>query len=332
MLNIVRGAEANTAIIVNMKIAVLNESFLKEEHLARLRQLGDVTVYTDTEDEAKAIERLKDVDVAVADCWLTPLKETVFVHTPQLKYVTLNSTGYDQVDLEGAKKYNIAIANVPGFSTEGVAEHAIALLFAVVRHIPAANAAMRTQPFQVDPADSSNMVYLGSDLRGKTMGIVGLGQIGTRVAELAQGLGMNVVAYNRTPRVVAGVKMATLDELLAQSDIVSLNTAFSDELANLIDADSLQKMKSSAYLINTARGGLVDDEALAHALQNKTIAGAGLDVINDWSKSNPLLSLDNVVLTPHIAYLTVESLDNMAQVIVENIEGFVRGEKPNVVS
>jgi D-3-phosphoglycerate dehydrogenase len=315
-----------------MKIVILNESFLKEKHLAKLRQLGEVIVYTDTEDEPTAIERLKDIDVAVADCWLTPLKEAVLGQAPTLKYVTLNSTGYDQVDLEAAKKHGIAIANVPGFSTEGVAEHAIALLFAVIRRIPRADAAMREQPFQVDPADAANMAYLGTDLRGKTMGIIGLGQIGTRVAELAQGLGMSVIAYNRTPRSVAGVTMATLDDLLAQSDVISLNTALGEELVHLIDHDALQKMKPSTYLINTARGGLVDDRALAEALQDGTIAGAGLDVINDWGKDNPLLSLDNVVLTPHIAYLTDESLANMANIIVENIEGFAKGEKPNVVS
>jgi lactate dehydrogenase-like 2-hydroxyacid dehydrogenase len=315
-----------------MKIAILNESFLKKEHLAKLRQLGEVVVYDDTRDEATAIERLKGIDVAVADCWLTPLNETVFRQAPQLKYVTLNSTGYDQVNLKAAKEHNIAIANVPGFSTEGVAEHTIALLFAITRHIPRADTAMRQQPFQVDPADVENMIYLGTDLRGKTMGIVGLGQIGSRVAELARGLGMNVIAYNRTPRSAPGMEMVTLDELLAQSDVVSLNTAFGEGLANLIDGDALQKMKSSAYLINTARGGLVNDKALTYALQNKVIAGAGLDVLSDWSKDNPLLALDNVVLTPHIAYLTNESLDNMARVIVENIEGFAKGGQPNVVN
>jgi glycerate dehydrogenase len=315
-----------------MKIVILNESFLKEPHLEKLRQLGNVEVYTDTEDETTAIERLKNADVAVADCWLTPLNEVVFSASPALKYVSLNSTGFDLVDLEAARKHNVAIANVPGFSTEGVAEHAIALLLSLVRHIPIAHEAMKQQPFQVDPANLTTHAYLGTDLRGKTMGIIGLGQIGTRVAELAQGFGMKVIGYNRTPRAVPGVTQLSIEEVLSQSDVISLNTALTDNLAKIIDTEALRTMKPSTYLINTARGGLIDEPALATALQEGIIAGAGLDLLADWSPSNPLLTLPNVVLTPHIAYFTSESLENMADMIVENVEGFVAGNTPNAVN
>jgi len=315
-----------------MKIVILNESFLQEEHLQKLRQLGEVEVYTDTGDEQTAIERLKTADVAVADCWLTPLNSTVLSQVPQLRYLVVNSTGYDQVDLAAARAHNISIANVPGFSTEGVAEHAIALLFAITRHITVADKAMHRKPFQIDPADTANNVFTGIDLRGKTIGVIGLGNIGTRIAELAQGLGMHVIGYNRTPRSIPGVKNVTFGELIAQSDVVSLSTALHEEIKDLINAAVLQKMKPTAYLINTARGGLVNESDLAAALQQGTIAGAGLDVITDWSLDNPLLQCENVVLTPHLAFFTAESLQNMANIIVANIEGFAEGQQPNVVN
>jgi lactate dehydrogenase-like 2-hydroxyacid dehydrogenase len=315
-----------------MKIAVLNESFLKENHLQQLRELGEVVVYNDTDTEKLAIERLEGIDVAVADCWLTPVNKNVLSQAPQLRYLCLNSTGYDQVDLNAAAENNIAIANIPGFSTDGVAEHTIALMFAAIRHVPKADAAMRQRPFQVDPADPSGSTYLGTNIRGKTMGVIGLGQIGTRVAELAQGLGMKVIACNRTPRDIPGVSLVSLEELLAQSDVVSLNSALSNELADTINAETLKLMKPTAYLINTARGGLVDEKALALTLQNGKLGGAGLDVLNDWSTENPLLALDSVVFTPHIAYLTTESLENMANIIVQNIQAFAEGKLQNTVT
>lgn len=250
-----------------MKIAILNESFLKDRHIQRLKMLGEVVQYTDTVDEHTTIERLEGVDIAVADCWLTQLNETLFSQAPQLKFVSLNSTGYDQVDLAAATRHKVAIANVPGFSTEGVAEHAIALMFAAVRHITAGTIAMHPQPFQVDPSNAENAsAYLGMTLRDKTMGVIGFGKIGSRVAELAQGLGMKVVAYNRTAKEAPGVTFVSLNELLQQSDVVSLNSALSEDLVNIIDAKALELMKPTAYIINTARGEMIDEAALANAL------------------------------------------------------------------
>ena len=315
-----------------MKTVVLNESFLKDTHLDRLKKLGEVEVLLGTTSEDLAIERLKGADVAIADMFESPLNKTVLANVPSVKFISINTTGFDLVDIASARENNITVSNVPGFGTQGVAEHAIALLFATVRHIVADDKAMRAGPFQLDPANRDHDRYLGTDVYGKTIGIIGLGQIGTRVAELAMALGMNVLTYNRSPREVAGIEMVSLEELLKRSDVVSLNGAYSPDQENLINEDMIALMKKTAVLINTARGSFVDDTALAKALTENRIAGAGLDFLHDWSSDNPLLKLDNVVLTPHVGWFTEESLANLADIIVENVEAFASGKPINVIS
>lgn len=315
-----------------MKLVVLNECFLKDEHIARLKALGDLEVFTDTTTERQAIERLQGADAAIADCFIAPLNKQVFSSVPKLKYLSLNSTGYDPVDLAAAQAHGIQISDIPGFSTDAVAEHAIALIFAVNRHIVQLDKRMHEQPYEVDPADKTQLPYLGFNLRGKTLGIIGMGNIGQRVAEIAKALGMNVIAYNRSPKNVAGVEQVSLEELLKQSDVVSLHTPLNAESENMIGAKELALMQPHALVINTARGKVVDTQALADALKNKKLGGAGLDVLAQWNTDNPLLSLENVVMTPHSAWYTQESFDNLADMVVENVEAYVSGEPQNLVS
>ena len=315
-----------------MKITILNFSFLHPEHIQKLKALGEVVEYDSTKTVEETIERLRGTDVAVADCWEAPLNEEVFNASGDLKYLTLNSTGYEQVDIQTAKEKGVMVANIPNFSTDSVAEQTIALLFAVVRHVPVADRAVRANPFQIDPANRSQDIYLGVNVRDKVLGIIGLGHIGTRVAELAQGLGMTVKAYNRSPKTVPGVEMVDLQTLLKTSDVVSLNSAFSPELKEVINKDTIALMKPGAVLINTARGALVDEKALAEALGTKHVAGYGVDLLADWSLNNPLLKLDNVVFSPHTGFFTKESLKNMADIIVENIESYAAGNPKNVVN
>ena len=178
-----------------MKIAILSFSFLSPEHISRLKKLGDVVEYQTTNNLKDAQERLQGVEVAIGDCWDVPFKKELFDLVKDLKYVSLNSTGFDHVDLVSAKENGVQVANVPGFSTEAVAEGTVALMFSVLRLIPMGNRVSHEKPFQVDPANRSHDRYLGKNVRGSTLGIIGLGRIGTRLAELAQGLGMNVIAY-----------------------------------------------------------------------------------------------------------------------------------------
>lgn len=315
-----------------MKIAILNESFLTDSHIKQLEQLGEIIVYDSTDSEAKAIARLKNVDIAIMDGFICPLNSAVLSSPNQLKLIALNHTGYDMVDIETATKSGIKVAHVPGFSTESVAEQVIALMFAVIRHIPEANDHMRRNPFEIDPANKEHMQYLGFNVVGKTLGVIGLGSIGDRVAELGNGLGMKVVGYNRTQKKLPNVAIVSFEELLKISDVVSVNLALSPQVEHIIGEKELSLMKSTAIVINTARGKHVDTQSLYTALTNGTIAGAGLDVLEDWSSNNPLLQLKNVVVTPHEGFFTKESLENMADIITNNIKAFVQDSPINLAN
>lgn len=315
-----------------MKISILNESFFTDGHLEQLRALGEVVIHENTASEDQVIERLQDADIAIADCYNAPLNKKVLESTTSLKLLAINSTGYDLVDTEAAAAQGIKVANVPGFSTEAVAEQVFALLLALSRKIPAGNAAMRKAPFQIDPASQTERSYLGFDLKHKTLGIIGLGSIGQRVAEIAHGFGMKVIAYNRSTKNIAGITQVSLEELLQQSDIVSLHVPLTSETENILNEQRLALMKPSAILINTSRGKCVDEAALYSALQSHKLAGAGLDVLNDWSPSNLLLTLENAVFSPHSAFFTTEALQNCADIIVTNIKSFIEGKPINIVN
>lgn len=315
-----------------MKITILNESFLSREHLKRLRKLGALTIYQSTHSERQAIKRLRGVDIAIADCSMAPLNRRVLTSVDRLKLLVLSSTGYDSVDLKAANERKIKVANAPGFSTDAVAEMTIALMFAVIRKIPLGDRMIRRMPFQIDWDDKNHAKLFGADVRGKTLGIIGLGRIGTRVAELGLGIGMKVIGYNRTPKRIKGVKMMDINELLKSSDVISINLALAPGLENIVSTKEFRLMKPTAILINTARGKFVSTDALYRALKSKKIAGAGLDVLADWSLKNPLIKLDSVVFSPHCGSSTKESLVNLADIIVKNIEAFVKGQPVNIVN
>jgi phosphoglycerate dehydrogenase-like enzyme len=315
-----------------MKIVVLNECFLNNEHLKRLKALGEVELYTDTDSEEKAIERVKDAEIIIADPFVSPLNKAVIESAPNLKLIDLSVIGYDLVDLEVANKQNVKIANIPGFSTQAVAELAIGLMLAVMRNISLADREMRKQPFEVDAGNPSHKSFKGRELKGKTLGIVGLGRIGQQTAQLGGALGMKVVGFDRNPKNIDSVEQITLEELLKVSDVVSLHLSMALELENIISEKTLSLMKPTAILINAARGKLVEEEALFKALKEGKIGGAGLDVLRNYSSDNPLLKLENVVFTPHEGYLTDGSVENMAEMVVVNVEAFVKGKPINVVN
>lgn len=313
-----------------MKIVVLNECFLNETHLQRLKKLGDLTVYTDTNSEQSAMERLKSVEIAIADCFIAPLNQTVLSSTNKLQYLTINSTGYDLVDLNAARAKGIKVSNIPGFATEAVAEHTIALMFAVNRRLSQFDPEMRKKPYEVDPEKDAPLA--GFNFTGKTLGVIGLGSIGSRVAELGKGIGMNVFGHNRSQKQIKGIKMVSLEELLKQSDVVSIHLPLTKETEGIIGEKELAMMKPSAILINTSRGKHVNGKALYNALSNKKLYGAGLDILDEMTENNPLLQLNNITLTPHSAWLTKESFVNLAELVVSNVEAFVQGRPQNLIN
>lgn len=315
-----------------MNIVILNECFFLDHHLSQLKALGNLEVYQDTTTEEDMIVRIKNADIAITDGLFSPLNKKVLESAKNLKFLALNTTGYDGVDLETATNQGIKVSNAPGYATDSVAEQVIALMFSVIRQIPRVDRKMRESPFQIDPANQEDETYMGTNVKGKTLGIIGLGTIGSRVAELGIGLGMKVIAFNRSPRNMEGVRMVSMEELLKESDVVSINLALTSDTEHIIGEKELSLMKQSAVLINTARGKHVDTNALYAALRDGKIRGAGIDVLEDWSRDNPLLGLKNVVLTPHEAFFTKESLENLANVITKNVESFVAGSPINLVN
>ena len=317
-----------------MKIAILNECFLNDKHLSRLKNLGEVVIFENTRSEDEAIKRLEEIDLAIIDGFICPPTAKVLESTNKLKLIVLPHTGYFMVDMGVAKKKGIKIANAPGFSKQAVAEMVIGLMFAVNRKIPLMDKDMREHPFDSDPSniDQQNK-YWGFDIKGKTMGILGLGRIGSTVATLALGLGMKVIANNKSNKIMADVEMLSKGEVLKRSDVISINVTSGANTENFISKEELNLMKPTAILINVDQGKQIDTEALYQALKKKKIAGAGLDQVAGLVKDHPILKLDNVVFTAHAGSSTNESFrENLPELVISAIEHFVKGHPKNLLN
>ena len=271
------------------------------------------------------IERIRDADVVINIRSSSPFSAEVFENCPRLQLVSLWGTGTDNIDLAAAARHGVTITNTPAVSAFSVAEHALTLMLAAARRIPAQHQAV---------LDGKWPRGGGIELREKTLGIVGLGAIGRRFAELGQGIGMRVIAWTMHPRPEPGVAMVEFEPLLQQSDVVSLHLRLSDQTKGLIGKRQFSLMKPGAILVNTARGAIVDEAALIEALSSKRIAAAALDVFatEPLPSGHPLTSLDNVVLTPHCAGITPEALEAGLRLAVENVRCFLDGRPANVVA
>ncbi len=308
-----------------MKIVITNPSGLQEKHIQELKQLGEVEVFDNTNSDNCA-ERLKGADIAVIDCFLTPVTRELLIKSPSLKFFSINSTGFDKVDVEAVRDAGVLFSNVPGFSTESVAELAIGLMFAVNRKITLADKDFRNGLYEVDPNTQESKKYQNFNLRGRMMGVVGLGAIGTRIAELGNGIGMNVIGYNRTNKNLPSVKQVSLNELIPESDVIILSLALNAQTKGIITKEHIESMKKSAIFVNISRHDLVDNQTRKNSLNNNMIAGAGLDVVD-----KDFLEVKNTVITPHIGWLSHDSYENMGRIISENIKAFVNGDPINQV-
>jgi len=271
-------------------------------------------------------------DIVLADMYEFPLDSAVLSNSPGVKLLCLNSTGFDLVALEAAAAMNITVANTPGFSTEAVAEHVFALLLSANRHIIESSLAVRSGSYQITPTNKDHYKYLGFNLFGKTIGIVGLGAIGSHVATIARGFGMHVLGYNRSSKHIPNIDMVSLDQLFERSDVISLHTPLNELSAGLINAAGIMKMKNGAVIINTARGGCVVSKDLADALTEGKLASAGLDDLDQWTPENPLLSSPNTVITPHSGWFTQQALDKIGDIMTGNVKAYVEGHPRNIVS
>jgi len=280
--------------------------------------------YFDTlpDSEERLIERIRDAEIVLNIRSSQKFSERVFDSCPRLRLLSVWGTGTDHVELAAAKAHGVTVTNTPGVSAVSIAEHTLALLFAVARRIP-----------QIDRETRAGGWPRGRfvELRGKTCGIIGLGAIGRQFARLAEGIGMRVVAWTMHPR--PGDPIVPLDELYRTADAVSLHLRLSPETQGFVGAAQFALMQPSAILINTARGAIVEEAALVNALTSGRIAGAGLDVFaaEPLPPGHPLTALDNVVLSPHCAGITPEALEAGLRMSVENIWAFLEGRPEHVV-
>lgn len=259
-------------------------------------------------------------------CMLTDRVDAELIaRAPRLRAISSCSVGLDHVDLAAASARRIPVGHTPGVLTDTTAELAIALLFAAARRVVEADAFVRAGRWREWSPD----LLLGRDLAGSTLGVIGLGAIGRAVAARGAALGMRVLGWNRTPRPIAGVEGVALPELLARSDFVSVHVALTEATRGLLDAAALARMRPGAVLVNVARGGLVDEAALAAALASGRLAAAALDVFatEPLPGTSPLLAAPNLVLTPHIGSASVRTRTRMADLAAENLLAGLRGER-----
>jgi phosphoglycerate dehydrogenase-like enzyme len=298
--------------------------------LERMKQIGDVRVYdSDATDPAVLAERLRDADVAVNIRGRTRFTADVLQGCPKLRLISIWGTGTDNVDLKAAAARGITVTNTPGANAIAVAEHTVALMLTLVKQVAPADAAMRQGGWP------RNLV---PQLRGKRLGLIGTGLIGREVAAMAKGLGMEVVAWTFHPNAglaaSLGLRYVELDDLLRTSDIVSMHLRATPDARHFLDRKRLALLKPTAFVVNTARGALIDEAALVEWLREKRIAGAGLDVYETepLPVGHALTALPNVLLTPHCAGMTPDSNLIGLAMAAENIENFLKGRPTHVVA
>lgn len=293
------------------------------------KKYADITVYERTTKDL-LINRIGSSDAIFLN--KITIDENVLSSCPNLKYIGVLATGYNVVDIEAAKKHGVIVTNIPAYSTDSVAQHVFSFILNFTNQVASHNESVKNGDWIKCP----DFCYWKSplmELSGKTLGIFGYGNIGKKVSEIAKAFGMNVICCTRTPK--DGMPQAvTFDQMMKESDFVSLHAPLTEKTKNIINKQSLSLMKPTAYLINTARGGFVVEEDLAECLKNKTISGYAADVLLEepMNASSPLLNAPNCVITPHIAWAPLETRTRLQNIALENLKAWLNGNPINVVS
>ena len=315
-----------------MKIVVLDGYALNPGDLnwEGLKKLGDVEIHDRTESQ-RILERAKDAELVFSN--KTLLSAELLRQLPKLKYVGVLATGYNCVDIKAAKELGITVTNIPTYGTASVAQFVFALVLELCHNVKRHHDAVAAGQW----ASSNDWTFWLTpliELEGKIIGIVGLGRIGRQVARIASAFGMRVIATDQVPITEPGVQATTLENLLAEADVVSLHCPLFPETRGLMNRTRLATMKRSAFLINTSRGPLIVDQDLADALNAEVIAGAGLDVLSVEPPvgANPLFKAKNCLVTPHIAWATKEARIRLMNIAVKNAESFLGKQPVNVVN
>lgn len=295
-----------------------------------LKELGEVVEYGLLKYEEVA-EKIADADIVI--CNKTKLDSYTLRLAKNLKYIGLFATGYNNIDIDYCKEHNIAVCNAGSYSTNAVAQHTFALILEHYNNTAKYNQFVQDGKWKRSKTFSP-FVYPLSELAGKTIGIVGLGSIGQAVAKIANAFEMKVVAYNRSAREIDNVQMMPLDELLSISDIVSVHCPLNSESENMFNKETFAKMKRGALFVNTARGGVMNEQDLFDALESEHLGGAAIDTlaVEPMEEDCILMNAKNCIITPHIAWAPVETRVRLMNIVVDNIKNFLNGTPTNKVN
>ena len=316
---------------MNERVVVVNAGKMNYDYLLDFSVLSnDVQVYDDSTN-AELIERIQGARVLVTK--ELPVGAELLSQFPEsVELIIEAGTGYNNIDLATARAKGITVCNIPAYSTERVAHTVIMMILNFA-------STMQQQIGMLAKGDRSNFTkYLQvshTEVNGKTLGVVGAGHIGMEVIKVAKALGMNILIHTRTPKADGdGIRYVSLDELLEHSDYITLHCPLNEQTKHMINKDTIAKMKSSAIIINTGRGALINEADLCEALAAKRIAGAGLDVqeVEPPAEDSPLYTLDNVIITPHMGWKGLETRQRLVGIIRDNVQAFFKGEPINVVS
>lgn len=317
----------------NIRLVILDSETVTrgDVSLDGITALADSSVFGYTPNENVA-EAIGDADAVICNkCLIT---QEVFDKCPNLKYVGLFATGYNNVDLAAASRRGAVVCNVPAYSTNAVAQHTFALILDYYNKVAEYKKTVADGDW-VNYKLFSYFYIPTTEIAGLTLGIIGYGDIGRKTAEIARAFGMNVVTYTRSPqKVTDGTRVCTLEELLSISDAVSLHCPLTPENGKMINAETLALMKPNALLVNTARGGLIDEQALADALNGGRLGGARLDTLTyePMREDCPLRGAKNCAITPHIAWAPIETRVRLLEKVAENLQAWINGEPINVVN
>lgn len=316
-----------------MKIVILDGQALNPGDLSWdcLRRFGQLTYYDRTSGVEETVQRIADAEVVILN--KTPITREIIDRCPSIRLICILATGYNVVDYRYAATKNIPVCNVPGYSTQAVSQFTFALLLELCHQIGHHNQVVHDGKWSKCPNfcfwDTPQM-----ELAGKTFGIIGYGSIGQNVAKIAQAMGMRVIAYSRTRRPEFSNIYVDLDTLLETSDIVSLHCPLFQENTGLINEHAISKMKDGAILLNTARGPLLDEQAVADALRSGKLRGAAMDVVSSEpiSAKSPLLTAPNCIITPHMAWAPIEARQRILDITIQNIQSYLDGSQKNAVN
>ncbi|MBQ8504217.1 MAG: D-2-hydroxyacid dehydrogenase [Clostridia bacterium] len=299
-----------------------------------MKELVDEVVIYDASEQCEVIEKAKDADILVTN--KKNISREVLDALPRLKYISTLATGFNMIDTEYARSKGVTVSNIPAYSTDGVAQLVFALLLEITNNVALHNDTVKDGEW----TKSKHFCYWKTpltELANKTMGIIGFGKIGSAVAQIANGFKMKVIAYSPNTKTYDGfgkVDFVSLNEVISNSDVISIHCPLNKNTEGLVDMEFLKKMKNTAYLINTSRGAVIVEEDLKNALDEGIIAGAGVDVLSvePARADNPLLKADKCIITPHLAWASFEARSRLMETLKCNIKGYLEGKPVNVVN